>query len=142
MPAKRTTKPKKTVRVKPAQDNLRKIAAQLRKVATSFPGAHEDYPWGERVVKGPNDKVFVFLGDPYMLDGQLSFTVKLPRSGREVLKMPFAKPCGYGLGKHGWVTIRIDSDDRDVPPIGVMSAWVEESFAAVNAPAGARPKRR
>ena len=30
-------------------------------LALSYPGAHEEFPWGERVVK-VKGKVFVFLG--------------------------------------------------------------------------------
>ena len=36
-------------------------AAELRACALSFPGAHEEFPWGERVAK-VGKKVFVFLG--------------------------------------------------------------------------------
>ena len=36
-------------------------ARALRTYALTFPEAHEDFPWGERVVK-VRDKVFVFLG--------------------------------------------------------------------------------
>ena len=127
--AKTTTKQSRPAPA-PRPTKLRKLAAELRKYATSFDGAREDYPWGERVVKGANGKVFAFLGDPYMLDGRLSFTVKLPRSRRDVLKNPFAKPCGYGLGKHGWVTIRIAPGER-CPTIKAMRAWIKESHAAV-----------
>lgn len=33
----------------------------LRDFALDYPGAHEDFPWGERVVK-VKGKVFLFLG--------------------------------------------------------------------------------
>ncbi|MBA3709787.1 MAG: hypothetical protein H0W83_13320, partial [Planctomycetes bacterium] len=36
-------------------------AKALRAFALAFPGAYEDFPWGERVVKVAK-KVFVFLG--------------------------------------------------------------------------------
>jgi predicted DNA-binding protein (MmcQ/YjbR family) len=110
---------------------LRALANALRKFALSFPGAREDYPWGERVVKGANNKVFVFLGDPYMISGELGFTVKLPESRKELLRKAFAKPCGYGLGKHGWVTVRFGAKDR-VPTVKTMTGWITESHAAVN----------
>ena len=111
---------------------LRKLAAELRKFALSFSGAREDYPWGERVVKASNGKVFVFLGDPYMVDGMMGLTVKLPSSRRDVLKLPIARPCGYGLGKHGWVTIRFGPRDR-APTLNALKKWVRESYAAVTA---------
>ena len=106
------------------------MASALRKYAMSFDGATEDYPWGERVVKTNGKKIFVFLGDPYQLDGALCCTIKLPRSGKEVLKKPFAKPCGYGLGKHGWVTIRIESGSK-APAVATFKSWIKESYEAV-----------
>ena len=136
-------KPKTKRNVPPAKSaapaKLRKLAAELRKFANSFDGATEDYPWGERVVKGANGKVFVFLGDPYLLDGQLCFTVKLPHSRRDVLKLSFAKPCGYGLGKHGWITLKFAP--RDAPPVKRMRGWIIESHEAVVG-AGAGKRRR
>ena len=113
-----------------ASVRLRKLAAALRKFANAFDGVTEDYPWGERVVKGPNGKVFVFLGDPYLLDGQLCFTVKLPKSRRDVLQLPFAKSCGYGLGKHGWVTVKCPP--AHAPPMRTMRGWIAESYEAVS----------
>lgn len=51
-------------------------AKRLREYAMTFPGAHEDFPWGERVVK-VKKKVFVFLGRDF---GDLGMSVKLPKS--------------------------------------------------------------
>ena len=138
MPTHSKSKATKTRTKSGVSPKLRKLAAELRKFANAFEGVTEDYPWGERVVKGPNGKVFAFLGDPYLLDGQLCFTVKLPKSRRDVLKLPFAKPCGYGLGKHGWVTLKFAP--ADAPAIKVMRSWIAESYAAVNA-AAAPPTR-
>jgi predicted DNA-binding protein (MmcQ/YjbR family) len=72
----------------------------LRDFALRYPGAHEDFPWGERVVK-VEGKVFLFLGGK---DSDLSLSVKLPSSGLIALGLPFASPTGYGLAKSGWVT--------------------------------------
>jgi len=47
---------------------------ELRRFALGFPGAHEDFPWGESVVK-VGKKVFVFLGRS---GGGLGLSVKLP----------------------------------------------------------------
>jgi len=136
--AKKTTRKKTVKRPKSSGSaKFRQLAAAMRKFATSFDGVREDYPWGERVVKGPNGKVFVFLGDPYMLDGSLCFTVKLTKSRKDVLKLSFAKPCGYGLGKHGWVTLKI-APPQTPPTLTKMKSWIAESHAAV---AGARTKR-
>ena len=129
MPTKPKKQPKRMRSRSGTSAKLRKLAAELRRCANSFDGATEDYPWGERVAKGSNGKVFVFLGDPYLLDGQLCLTVKLPKSRRDVLKLPFAKPCGYGLGKHGWVTLKCSP--ADAPSIRLMRQWIAESHDAV-----------
>jgi len=96
----------------------------LRDFALAYPGAHEEFPWGERVVK-VKGKVFVFLGreDP------LGISVKLPQSRLMALALPFASPTGYGLGKAGWVTAQFGP--REKPPMDVLKAWIDESYRAV-----------
>ncbi|MFZ5477541.1 MAG: MmcQ/YjbR family DNA-binding protein [Myxococcota bacterium] len=98
-----------------------------RAFALGLPGAHEDFPWGERVVK-VNGKVFVFLG--HDAGEQIGFSVKLKKSGADVLKNAWAKPTGYGLGKAGWVSVHV-SEAKDLPPIATLRAWIEESYRAV-----------
>jgi predicted DNA-binding protein (MmcQ/YjbR family) len=97
----------------------------LRRFGLGLPGAHEDHPWGELVLKAKG-KVFVFLGKPGL---DLKFSVKLPESGERLLDQPFAEPTGYGLGKSGWVTLSFDG--HDVPEVREMCAWIEESYRAV-----------
>ncbi|MCP3916663.1 MAG: MmcQ/YjbR family DNA-binding protein [bacterium] len=72
--------------------------------ALTFPESHEDHPWGETVVK-------------------------LPESLDEALAQPFAEPTGYGLGKSGWVTLKIAAKDR--VPVARPKGWGEESYRAV-----------
>jgi predicted DNA-binding protein (MmcQ/YjbR family) len=107
----------------------REAAESLREFALGFPGAFEDFPWGERVVK-VGKKVFVFMGK---VDdgaaGLLSFGVKLPTSGLDALELPFVEPTGYGLGKSGWVTASFE--DRDSLPLDLLRRWIEESYRAV-----------
>jgi predicted DNA-binding protein (MmcQ/YjbR family) len=97
----------------------------LRDFAMRYPEAHEDFPWGERVVK-VKGKVFLFLGGK---DDDLSLSVKLPSSGLIALGLPFASPTGYGLAKSGWVTARFGPKDK--PPMEVLRAWIDESYRAV-----------
>lgn len=99
--------------------------AALRRYALSFPDAHEDFPWGERVVK-VRKKVFVFMGHS---DGRLSLSVKLPESQTVALMLPFTEPTGYGLGKSGWVSARFDPNAR--PPEDLLREWIHESYCAV-----------
>jgi predicted DNA-binding protein (MmcQ/YjbR family) len=99
--------------------------AALRSHALAYPEAHEDFPWGERVVK-VRGKVFLFLGRP---ESGLSLSVKLPGSASFALGLPFASPTGYGLGKSGWVTVQFGP--REKPPMDLMRAWIDESYRAV-----------
>src|SRR4051794_2596782 len=102
----------------------RKAADLLRRFALSMPGATEDHPWGETVAK-IGGKVFVFLGTDPGTSGDLCFSVKLADSGKEALQLPFASPTGYGLGKHGWVTIKFPAGKT--PPVDMFQCWIEES---------------
>jgi predicted DNA-binding protein (MmcQ/YjbR family) len=98
----------------------------LRRYALALPGAHEEFPWDERVIK-VNRKIFVFLG---MLEPDLlRVTVKLPTSGNGALNLPFTQPTGYGLGQHGWVTARLSAADE--PPVGLLQDWILESYRAI-----------
>jgi len=56
---------------------IKQLETVLRDYAMSFPGATEDFPWGERVIK-VNKKVFVFMGKDQAED--FSMSVKLPTS--------------------------------------------------------------
>jgi predicted DNA-binding protein (MmcQ/YjbR family) len=93
--------------------------------ALTFPGAHEDHPWGETVVK-VKGKIFVFLGE----DGatEPKYAVKLDESLEEALAVDGAVPSGYGLGKAGWVNVPLKGRS---PSIGVLRDWVEESYRRV-----------
>lgn len=99
--------------------------AALRKWALAYPGTHEDFPWGESVIK-VKKKVFVFLGRE---GDDLSISVKLPISGDVALTLPFAEPTGYGLGKGGWVTASFGS--REKAPLDMLQEWIDESYRAV-----------
>jgi len=94
--------------------------------ALGLPGAYEDHPWDETVAK-VNKKVFVFLGSEESTMWP-AMTVKLVESHEEALSIPGAEPTGYGLGKSGWVTIPFDTK---LPPFGVLTDWVEESYRLV-----------
>lgn len=102
---------------------LKSPRATLRALALSYPEAHEDFPWGETVIK-VKKKVFLFLGK----GEPLSLSVKLPQSNAMALSLPFATPTGYGLGKSGWVTA---SFEKRKPPLDLLAAWIDESYRAV-----------
>jgi len=97
----------------------------LRKLALAYPGATEDHPWGHSAYK-VRGKAFVFVG---LDEDGIGLSAKLPHSNREALLLPFAAPTRYGLGKSGWVSASFGPDE--VPPLGVLSAWIEESYRAI-----------
>jgi predicted DNA-binding protein (MmcQ/YjbR family) len=101
----------------------KKPAAKLLALALGYPGASEEFPWGERVVK-VDGRIFVFLGDA---DVAKHVTLKLPHSHPAALALPGAAPTGYGLGKAGWVTIPLAS----AIPFDVFADWLDESYRAV-----------
>jgi predicted DNA-binding protein (MmcQ/YjbR family) len=108
-----------------AGTSAKKHRALLREIALGYPGAHEDFPWGESVIK-VKGKVFVFLGR----EGKdLGLSVKLPVSSGFALSLPFASPTGYGLARGGWVTAKFGA--REKPPMDVLRAWLDESYRAV-----------
>ncbi len=100
----------------------------LLSYALAFPGAHEDHPWGETVAK-VDGKVFVFFGHPDSAKGDLTFSLKLPKTGGHALQGKHATPTGYGLGKSGWVSFRYPPDE--VPVVEELRAMVDESWYAV-----------
>ncbi len=110
-------------------------AARRRDVlqfALRLPGAWEDHPWDETVAK-VGRKVFVFGGmDEGSPDGP-GFTVKLPNSQPMALAQPGVTPTGYGLGRAGWVTVRLAECEL---PDEVLREWVLESYRAI------APKKR
>ena len=80
----------------------------------------------DRVVKVAK-KIFVFLSSPG--SERPGLTVKLPDSRDHGLSFAGSVLPGYGLGKHGWVTVYVDgvpTEERDV-----LFDFVEESYRAV-----------
>ena len=104
--------------------------AQARKklmaYALEFPGAFEDHPWGEDVVK-VNKKIFVFFGVPE--DAAFGLTTKLPESREFAMTFPFTEPSGYGLGRAGWISSTF-AKGVDIP-VDMLMDWIDESYRAV-----------
>ena len=96
--------------------------------ALSFPGAYAEHPWGQAVIKVKR-KVFLFVNGAIAPEDGVSLSVKLPQSSADVLELPLAEPMGYGMGKHGWVTLLIMRDDQ--LPLRLLGAWIDESYRAV-----------
>jgi len=111
-------------RTKPSA-RVAKAYEALRKHGLAYPEVHEDHPWGHSALK-VKGKAFAFL----WADGEgLSISTKLPESNALALNLPFAQPTGYGLGRAGWVSAKFGS--RDEVPLGLMFAWLEESYRTI-----------
>jgi predicted DNA-binding protein (MmcQ/YjbR family) len=104
----------------------RTVRERIRSFAVTLPGAYEDHPWGETVVK-VNKKVFVFLGHDESAVAP-GMSVKLSDSQDQALMVPGAEPTGYGLGRAGWVSVPFG---KTTPPLDVLRDWVEESYRAI-----------
>ncbi|MFD3419296.1 MmcQ/YjbR family DNA-binding protein [Streptomyces decoyicus] len=105
------------------------VRERVRAFALGLPGAVEEFPWGESVIK-VNKKVFVFLG---VGDGSYppGVTLKLtdPEAHAHALTSPGAEPAGYGLGKSGWV--RVPLAEQGAPPAELLCDWAEESYRVI-----------
>ncbi|MEQ1930415.1 MAG: MmcQ/YjbR family DNA-binding protein [Parvularculaceae bacterium] len=107
---------------------LEALQEKLRMQALAFPEAHEDHPWGHIAVK-VRGKAFVFMGGESGEASRFSMTVKLPVSGEMALTLPFVEPAGYGLGKSGWVTVRLGAKDKC--DFATLADWIDQSYRAV-----------
>jgi predicted DNA-binding protein (MmcQ/YjbR family) len=104
---------------------LPRDGARLRKLALSYPEAHEDMPWGHHAIK-VKGKTFVFLAADA---ATFSLSAKLPSSADVALKLPFASRTEYGLGRSGWVTARFPRAAR--VPLQILELWIDESYRAI-----------
>jgi len=100
----------------------------LRAHALSLPEAAEETPWGHIAVK-VRSRTFVFLGGEASEPGVFSMTVKLPVSAEMAKTPPFVSAAGYGLGKSGWVTVRLALKDKC--DVATLKGWTEQSYRAV-----------
>jgi len=96
--------------------------------ALTLPGAYLEHPWGQSVVN-VNKKVFLFVNGAVAPEDGVSLSVKLPATGPDLREMPFAELMGYGMGKHGWVTLLLMRDDQT--PLELLEAWIDERYRAI-----------
>jgi predicted DNA-binding protein (MmcQ/YjbR family) len=100
------------------------LRKQLLRYALSLPGARVDHPWGEDVAK-VGGKIFAFFG---MAQGDdLGMGVKLMESNALALSQPGVTPSGYGLGKAGWVSVRLGDDTS----FEMLRDWIDESYREI-----------
>ena len=107
------------------------MAARLLAYALELPDAWEDHPWGDTVVK-VNKKIFTFIGSGADPQYPPSLTVKLADSHEQAMQVERAEATGYGLGRAGWVTLKLATaptgrrarglDRGELPPRGAEAA--------------------
>jgi predicted DNA-binding protein (MmcQ/YjbR family) len=102
------------------------LTATLTEAALGYPGAVEDFPWGDRVAK-VNGKIFAFLGSSHR-DGP-TVSVKIPESAPTALALSSCESTGYGLGRAGWVTVHLDH--AECPDEDLLLEWIDESYRTV-----------
>lgn len=103
--------------------------AQLEAIVARLPEAErmDIAEWGDHPAFRVRGKNFVFCNQD-----ATSLSVKLPReeAAAVVATDPSAEPTGYGLGRHGWITVTVDpsaGDDR----WREVEEWVRTSFTLV-----------
>jgi hypothetical protein len=131
-PKKKASKKKASKKRSRAHEGLLSAAqaasAALRAFSLTLPETREDFPWDHAASK-VRKKVFAFHDADHAVGEDVRLTVKLPHSGPVALSMPFATPTGYGLGKHGWVSLRFTVEEA--PPTPLLESWIRESYRAV-----------
>jgi predicted DNA-binding protein (MmcQ/YjbR family) len=108
---------------------VRRVRASVwdraRTAALSYPEAYEDFPWGESVVK-VRKKIFVFLGSSDVTPAS-TIGLKLSSSVDHARSLPGAEPMGYGLGRHGWTHVPLDTGTAEE----LIADWIEESYRLI-----------
>ena len=95
----------------------------MRNIALAYPEAREAVAPGERVILVRNRPFLLLRGE----GGQWGLSARLPQS-REVLRLPFAEPVRYRLGKSDWVAARFGPTDE--APLELLWEWIDESYRA------------
>lgn len=103
--------------------------ARLERIVARLPEAErvDIEAWGDEPTFRVRGKNFVFTDQAA---GGLS--VKLPKDEAEavVATDPLADPTGYGLGRHGWVSVEVGADADDARWQQVEE-WVRTSYSLV-----------
>lgn len=83
--------------------------------------------WGDEPTFRVNGKNFIFAAQ----DGR-GLSVKLPKdeAAAVVATDERCSPTGYGLGRHGWVSIALE-DDVDGIDWTELAEWIETSYLLV-----------
>lgn len=114
---------------------LKAAKARLLKYALAKPDTTLEHPWGENVAK-VRGKVFVFFG--IETGNEYVMGVKLTKALLYAKSLPHVEAMGYGLGKSGWVSIKMP---KGALPLEMFEEWIDESYYAVAKPHGKEPAK-
>jgi predicted DNA-binding protein (MmcQ/YjbR family) len=83
--------------------------------------------WGDHPTFRVRGKSFVFCDQEA---GHLTVKLSKEEAAAVVATDPAAEPAGYGLGRHGWVSVDV-APDADDERWTVLREWVRTSYALV-----------
>jgi predicted DNA-binding protein (MmcQ/YjbR family) len=83
--------------------------------------------WGDHPTFRVNDKNFVFSDQQAE---HLSLKLSKEEAAAVVATDPSAEPAGYGLGRHGWISLRVEPDADD-ERWQEVTEWVRTSYTLV-----------
>ena len=102
---------------------------RVEAIALAFPEAQlvRIEAWGDEPTFRVNGKNFIFASH----DGS-GLSVKMPKDEAEAVVATDERctPTGYGLGRHGWVSITLEPDVADVDWVE-LAEWIETSYLLV-----------
>jgi len=106
-------------------DNMKR----LERIVARLPEAErvDIEAWGDEPTFRVRGKNFVFTDQTAN-----GITVKLPKdeAAAVIATDSTAKPTGYGLGRHGWVSVDV-GDDTDADRWQQIEEWVRTSYTLV-----------
>ena len=110
------------------QDGCVGNMARLERIVARLPEVQrvDVEAWGDEPTFRVRGKTFIFT-DPNA--HALSVKLSKEEAAAVVATDPLAEPTGYGLGRHGWVSVRIGNGGRD--RWGQVEEWVRTSYTLV-----------
>ena len=103
--------------------------ARLESIVSVLPEAErvDIEAWGGEPTFRVRGKNFIFTDQ-----GATGLSVKLPKeeAAAVVATDPRAQPTGYGLGRHGWVSVEV-GEDADEDRWRQVEEWVRTSYTMV-----------
>ena len=102
---------------------------RLERIVARLPEAErvDIEEWGDHPTFRVNGKNFVFSDQAAR---QLSLKLPKDEAAAVVASDPDVEPTGYGLGRHGWVALRVD-DSAGEDRWRQIEEWVRTSYTLV-----------